>query len=334
MNDKLKPDLMKLLGITDEKVADKVLHYAKLVNDGTTTMLVNSEGKKQAQNLLDGLRANDFAVAKALNERVNTIFDMFANNNSRTLDITAINKSYVLLVNSLKKIYKRNDELSAIERKPVWEYFDIIEGLEHEISNYTSDWDNDSGQAHLARVNKLCIVAGKETPDYTAELKQIVNDADKAITAFRKQLDEMKSNETVSQAEKDWFIPEYKLTYNINGNILVNDVLKIMRTHIGSASSKMMEQAENHPNTLFKPELGEKYSRNFSTTLSGMGFTVTLRALFFPTVSQDKGIVFRPVVSRATADAERIDTAKLDLQLKQLGADIEQRGISLDDIPF
>ena len=70
MNDKLKPELMKLLGITDEKVADKILHYAKLVNDGTTTMLVNSDGKKQAQNLLDTLRANDFAVAKALNERV------------------------------------------------------------------------------------------------------------------------------------------------------------------------------------------------------------------------------------------------------------------------
>jgi len=115
MNDKLKPELMKLLGITDEKIADKVLQYAKLVNDGTTTMLVNSDGKKQAQNLLDTLRANDFAVAKALNERVTTIFDMLARNNTRSLDITTINRSYVLLVNSLKKIYARNDELSAIE---------------------------------------------------------------------------------------------------------------------------------------------------------------------------------------------------------------------------
>lgn len=78
MSDNIKPELMKLLGITDEKVADKVLHYAKLVNDGTTTMLVNSDGKKQAQKLIDDLKANDYAIAKALNERVTTIFELFA----------------------------------------------------------------------------------------------------------------------------------------------------------------------------------------------------------------------------------------------------------------
>ena len=333
MNDKLKPELMKLLGITDEKVADKVLYYAKLVNDGTTTMLVNSAGKKEAQKLLDDLKANDYAVAKALNERVTTIFELFARSDTRSLDITAINKSYVLLVNTLKKIYARNDELKAIERKPVWEYFDIIEGLEHDISQYTNDWDNDNGQSHNARVNKLCIVAGKEAPDYTLELKQIVQDADKAITAFRKQVDDQKLRETVNEAEKDWYIPEYKLSYNTNGTILVNGVLKIKKTQAGSASSKLMEQATEHPNTLFKPDLG-KYSRNLSTTLSGMGFTATLRALFFPTVSEDKGIVFRPLVVRATADDDRISTTELDLQLKQLGADITQKELTLDDIPF
>ena len=333
MNDKLKPELMKLLGITDEKVADKVLYYAKLVNDGTTTMLVNSTGKKEAQKLLDDLKANDYAVAKALNERVTTIFELFARSDTRSLDITAINKSYVLLVNTLKKIYARNDELKAIERKPVWEYFDIIEGLEHDISQYTNDWDNDNGQSHNARVNKLCIVSGKEAPDYTPDLKLIVQDADKAITAFRKQVDDQKLRETVSEAEKDWYIPEYKLSYNTNGIILVNGVLKIKKTQAGSASSKLMEQATEHPNTLFKPDLG-KYSRNLSTTLSGMGFTSTLRALFFPTVSEDKGIVFRPTVTRATADDDRISTTELDLQLKQLGADIAQKELTLDDIPF
>lgn len=333
MNDNIKPELMKLLGITDEKVADKVLQYAKLVNDGTTTMLINSDGKKQAQKLIDDLKANDYAIAKALNERVTTIFELFAHSDTRSLDITAINKSYVLLVNTLKKIYARNDELKVIERKPVWEYFDIIEGLEHDISQYTNDWDNDNGQSHNARVNKLCIVAGKEAPDYTPDLKLIVQDADKAITAFRKQVDDQKLRETVSEAEKDWYIPEYKLLYNTNGIILVNGVLKIKKTQAGSASSKLMEQATEHPNTLFKPDLG-KYSRNLSTTLSGMGFTSTLRALFFPTVSEDKGIVFRPNVTRATADDDRISTTELDLQLKQLGADIAQKELTLDDIPF
>jgi len=74
MNDKLKPELMKLLGKTDEKVADKVLHYAKLVNESTNTKLVNIDRMKEAQNLLDSLRANDFALAKALHERVREVF--------------------------------------------------------------------------------------------------------------------------------------------------------------------------------------------------------------------------------------------------------------------
>ena len=190
MNDKLKLELMNLLGITDEKVADKVIYYAKAVNDGPASPILHTTRRKKANELLDSLKANDFAVAKALNERVSSIFDMFTGNDIRSLDITAINKSYVLLVNSLNKIYARNDELSSIEPKPVWASFDILEGLEYEMGQHTNNWNNDTGQGHNARVNKLCIVAGKETPDFTPELKQIVENADKAITAFLAELEE------------------------------------------------------------------------------------------------------------------------------------------------
>ena len=38
MNDNTRPELMKLLGIDDEQVADKVLRYAKLVNDLSYTL--------------------------------------------------------------------------------------------------------------------------------------------------------------------------------------------------------------------------------------------------------------------------------------------------------
>ncbi|HMS30951.1 MAG TPA: hypothetical protein PJ984_00970 [Candidatus Saccharibacteria bacterium] len=329
MNDKLKPELMKLLDITDEKVADKILHYAKLVNDGTTTMLVNSDGKKQAQNLLDTLRANDFAVAKALNERVTTIFDMFARNNTRSLDITAINKSYVLLVNSLKKIYARNDELSAIDRKPIWEYFDIIEGCEHEISDYTNDWNNDTGQSHIARVNKLCIVAGKENPDYTPELKQIVENADKAITAFSAVLEE---NEP--EQDNDWTIPEYYLIYKDDGTILINGVMKLRKTQAGQASDMIMSQSLAHDSNKepFKPELST--NRPLTTIIGDMGFDKTLRAIFFPTISKDKGLAFRSRISREQADAQHIDTKQLDRKLKGLKAEVTYKGISLNDIPF
>lgn len=323
MNDKLKPELMKLLGITDEKVADKILQYAKLVN----------VEKKKAQNLIDDLNANDYAVAKALNQRVTNIFDMVASNDIWSLDITDINKSYVLLVNSLKKIYTRNDELSAIDQKPTWECFDIIEGCERKIYEYASNWDNDTGQSHIARVNRLCIITGKDNPVYSPEIKLIIQEADKAISAFRKQIENQKLNENANDTEKDWYISEYKLSYSTDGIILVNGVLRIKKTQAGSASSKLMEQAIKFPNALFKPNLG-KYLRNLSTTLSGMGFTSTLRALFFPTISEGKVIVFRPTITRATADDDRIDTAKLDLQLKQLGAKITKEELSINDIPF
>jgi len=309
--EKLLQDLIAYYSL-DKKSAESVLEYAH--------SLVSKDRK-----------ANDFALAKALNERATAIFDMFASSDARSLDITAINKSYVLLVNTLKKIYARNDELSAIERKPVWEYFDIIEGLEDDIREYTNDWNNDAGQSHNARVNKLCIVAGKEKPDYTPELKQVVQDANKAISAFRKQLDEQQNSRKTDS--RNWYIAEYQLAYSTDGTILVNGVWKLKKAQAGSASDRLMEQATKQPNTLFKPNLGQ-YSRNLSTTLSGIGFSGTLRKLFFPTVSEDKGIVFRPTVTRATADDDRIDTAELDIRLKQLGADITEKELTIDDIPF
>ena len=329
MNDNVKPELMKLLGITDEKVADKVIQYAKLVNDGTTTMLVNNDGKKQAQKLLDTLRANDFAVAKSLNERVITIFDMSARNDTRSLDITAINRSYVLLVNSLRKIYARNDELSAIEQKPIWEYFDIIEGCEYEISEYTNNWNNDTGQGHIARVNKLCIVSGKEKPDYVPEIKQIVEEADRAISSFQTLLEE---NEP--EQDNDWSIPEYYLVYKDDGTILINGVMRLRKTQAGQASDMIMSQSIAHDGQKepFKPKLST--NRPLTTIIGDMGFDRTLRAIFFPTISKDKGLVFRSRITRDVADAQHIDTKQLDRKLKNLNAEVTYKGISLNDIPF
>ena len=335
MNDKLKPELMKLLGITDDKVADKVLYYAKLVNDGTTTMLVNSDGKKQAQSLLDTLRANDFAVAKALNERAVKIIDKIASayqsSGFEAIGISTgqLNKSYVLLVNELEKMYSRNKELDDISEKPAWKYFDIIEGSEWNINEYIYQNQNDAGQSHIAQVNRLCIITGTETPKFTEKVKTIIDEADEAISTYKTLLDEQKRISRTSEQRK-WFISEYKVTYGLDGTILVNDVLKLKKVHAGSAPDRLMEQATRQPNTVFKPDLGQT-TRNLSTTLSSMGFSGTLRSLFFPSVSKDKGILYRPVVSSKVVEAERIDTAELDTKLKELGADTEHKPV---DIPF
>jgi len=334
MNDKLKPELMKLLGITDEKVADKVLYYAKLVNDGATTMLVNSGQKQEAKKLLDDLKANDFAVAKALNERTVSIIDMVASAyqsssfEAMSIDVQKLNKCYVLIVNELKKIYARNEQLADISFSPAWKHFEIIEGDEWEINQYIYQNQNDAGQQHNAQVNKLCIISGVETPKYTPSLKQIIEDTDEVISAYRTELKELKRKNATN--ERNWHIPDYKLTYSLDGTILVNGVLKLKKVHAGSAPDKLMEQATKQPNAVFKPELGQT-ARNLSTTLSSMGFSGTLRALFFPSVSKDKGILFRPSISRATADSERLDTTDLDLQLKELGANTKLNPM---DIPF
>lgn len=328
----VKPKLMKLLGISDEKIADKVLHYAKLVNDPTSS-LVNPKPKEQAKKLLDTLRATDFANAKELNERIISIIDLVSEavRAGKKADTNAINTSYILIANELQKIYKRNDELANIKPEPIWKDIEIIEGSEYEVQEYVWQSQGDAGQQHNAKVNKLCIIVNATKPSFTKELNDIVAKADKNISDYE-ELTKQQNNST-NTAEKNWYIPEYRLTYKPDGTILVNGVKKVKKTQAGSASDKLIEQAIANPNTLFKPNLGN-YSRNISTTLSGIGFSGTLRALFFPTVSEDKGIVFRPTISRKTADSERIDTSKLDDELYQLDADVTQKEISLDDIPF
>ena len=115
MNDNRKQELKEILGITDGTVIENVIQYAQSLN-------------------MAGRKANDFALAKALNERTTDIIDMVADaykDNSqfaRTLDVTAINKSYILVVNELKTLYTRNKELTDISNSPAWKHNDVIEG--------------------------------------------------------------------------------------------------------------------------------------------------------------------------------------------------------------
>jgi hypothetical protein len=329
MKEDTKTQLMALLNITDKDDVDKVIQYSNLIK--------KPSGRAKANELLDSLISNDLAVARVLNQHTSTIIRKVANAHrihwaeARQIDISALNKSYVLLVHQLTKIYARNEMLRDIKITPTWSYFDVIEGRESEISEYIYENRNDSGQGHIAQVNKLCIIANKDEPDYTPELKGIIDDADKAIVEYQKQLERLK-NERASQesAKRTWFIPEYSVAYKTDGTIIVNDVLRLKKVHVGSAPDRLMEQATAQPNTLFIPELGQT-SRNLSTILSSMGFSETLRAIFFPTVSKDKGIVFRPSVTYLDIEAERLDTYNLDTKLKEAGAKSRTKEI---EIPF
>lgn len=270
---------------------------------------------------------NDYAVASELNSLAGQMILCVVMADTVGLpedhNISDLNRAYVLLIDELQRLYDSNPTLLAIKPEPIWKRFDVLRTSSWEINRYLEDADNDAGNAHNARVEKLCIIAGKETANYTPEQKKLVEATEKVLKNYLEMISAVNKERLAKKAD-DWQIPEYKLTYKPDGAILINDVLKLKRVHAGSTTERLLEQAVKRPNELFKPDLGQT-SRNLSTVLSSAGFTPTLRKLFFPIVSKSKGIVFRDIVSRQQTDDDNIDTTELDLQLKALGAAIEPK---------
>ena len=264
--------------------------------------------------------SNDYAVAKALNNEVMAIIILVVIadviNLPEDYEIQELNRAYILLTNELEQVYDRNPALAAIKPEPIWKRFDVLKTSTWEINEYLEDARNDMGQAHVARIEKLCIISITETPDFSIHQKELINNAKRVTSKHGKMLDKVHAEVRASK-EKARYIAEYTLTYELDGTILINDVLKLKKTNAGSTTERLLDQAMKYPNTLFKPDLGQT-SRNLSTVLSSAGFTPTLRRLFFPIVSKSKGILFRPTVTRQQADDEKLDTSDLDLKLKEL----------------
>jgi len=273
---------------------------------------------------------NDYAVAYSLNNCVLGIIAMIVMadivGKPEDADIHELNRAYVLVTDELEKLYDRNPKLAAIKPEPIWKRFDVLKTSSWQINEYLEDPENDMGQAHNARVEKLMILVGKDTPDFTPEQKKLLGYADSIRIKYGKLIDVL-NKERIAKKLTDWQIPDYKLTYKPDGTILINDVLKLKKAHAGSTTERLLEQALKSPNTLFQPNLGQT-SRNLSTVINSAGFTPTLRELFFPTVSKSKGIVFRPTITRKQADTDKIDTTELDLKLKELGAVTEPKTLN------
>lgn len=277
-------------------------------------------------------RANDFALAHYLNERAISLFSLVADH-SNAPDTTAINRSYILITDLLKKLYTRNKELEAVQEHICWKVFDRLEYIHNDLWEYTNDSRSDYGQSHNAQVNRLCIINGKEKPDIAPDVKKVVDEAISNGKAFYEELED----EEKPLPYDGKFIPSYKLDYKDDGTILVNGVLRLKKTQAGQASDMVMSQSLKHNGQVepFKPTVATK--RQLTTIIGDMGFDKTLRAIFFPIISKDKGIVFRSSLTRDEADAQHIDTKQLDKKLKQLGAVTENepdRPIDLSEIPF
>lgn len=277
-------------------------------------------------------KANDFALAHYLNERAIALFSLVANHNN-TPDTTAINRSYILITDILKRLYARNSELEGVNMHICWKAFDRLEYIHNDLWEYTNDSSGDYGQSHNAQVNRLCIINGKEKPDIAPDIKKILDEASKNVNAF---IDELEDEEE-PQVYDGKIIPAYTVGYKDDGTILVNGVLKLKKVQAGQASDMIMSQSFQHDGQPepFKPTIATK--RQLTTIIGDMGFDKTLRAIFFPTISKDKGVVFRSSLTRAEADEQHIDTKQLDKKLKQLGAETENepdRPIDLSEIPF
>jgi hypothetical protein len=270
---------------------------------------------------------NDYAIAHALNKSVMGIITMIVIADvvdiPEDTDISELNRAYILLIDELEKIYDNNPKLTATKPEPIWKRFDVLKTSTWEINAYLEDSENDMGQAHNARVEKLMILAGDETPNFNSEQQKLLDQTETIRKKYSKLLDELYAKWKANQANK-WQIPSYKIIYKPDGSILINDVLKLKKVHAGSTTERLLEQALKRPNELFKPDLGQT-ARNISTVINGAGFTPILRQLFFPTVSMSKGIVFRPIITRDEADAEKLNTLELDLMLKNLGAITEPK---------
>ncbi len=265
-------------------------------------------------------QANDYAVAKALNDLVYRILVFvyvgFGTKLYNEREIAEINRMYILLTHELGKIYSLSSELLAIKPEPIWKRFEVLKNATEEIASHFNATE-DHGADHNARVEKLCIIAAVDAPKFNPEQQKLVDNSEAAISNYA-ALVKKAGEEMVADKKYGWEIPEYSLTYKPDGTILVNQVLKLKKVHAGSITERLLEQSIKNSNAKFKPDLG-KTSRNISTIISSAGFTPVLRDLFFPTVSND-AVVFRPHVSRLQADTEHIDTAELDLRLREIGA--------------
>lgn len=275
--------------------------------------------------------ANDYAVAKLLNTILLLITESVRD--IEDLDLPAdydykldeLNRVYVLLVNELEGLYKYNPNLAEIEPKPFWAKYNILEPYNWEILRYLDEPSQKKGQAHINQLDRLSIIANSEKPELSPRNFKLFEEALEAIKNYKAVIKIAKSDKTELEDEYHnddaWHIPEYFVSYN-NGEIVINDVLYLKKTHIGSTIDKLLEQAFKNQNTLFTPELPST-ARNLSTVLSSAGFIPVLRQLFFPTLSKTKGVLFRSKVTFEQTQKENIDTSILDLILEKLDPNIK-----------
>lgn len=282
-------------------------------------------------------QANDYAVAKELNKYALSLLGIFnfyqLIGPNKDFDTKEINRLYVLLVEELRELYDRNPKLSEIIPEPIWRSIDYIYSA-YDMQKYMDSFEwKLPADLHNSKIDRLTIISDSGEPNYSDKQKRQIDSIKRTLDNHHKLIVIEVEKQPPAEESNGWYVEEYTLTYKPDGTILINDALKLKKVHAGSATEHLLEQAFKNQNKLFMPNIG-KTSRNISTIISGAGFTPALRALFFPSVSNDKGIVFRSKVTLSEAISDHIDTTKLDRQLKDSGAEIIKTEPDIDDLEY
>lgn len=146
--------------------------------------------------------ANDYALAKLLNEYAIKIFTSLDVNGSIP-DYSDLNRSYIFLVDELKEIYARQPQLQNIGRSICWQVIDNLELFHENIGEYkTLEFEYthsgaDYGEEHNSIVSRLCIKAKIDKPDLTPHLQQLLKVADENFTQYKHELDKMYAKVTI-----------------------------------------------------------------------------------------------------------------------------------------
>lgn len=284
----------------------------------------------------DNLDPNDYPIARALNSSLNRILFLIrcyqVIGKHKEFDPDALNRVWIFLVDELEKIYDRNPKLSAIKPEPLWREYDIIRDKIYVIQKYLEEHEGLEG--HMLKIEKLCILSGHEEAKLSPIQTNYIENTDKVVDKHMKLLMEIVDKEKADSKEDDWqsdprnqrfwCIEKYNVVYKPDGTIIVNNSLILKKIHAGSTAERLLEQCVKNPNKLFKPKLGQT-ARNLSTVISSAGFKPTLREIFFPIVSDDNGVIFRPTVTRDELRKDRIDTYEIDSLLWHSGAEIAVR---------
>lgn len=140
--------------------------------------------------------ANDYALARLLNEREIQIFALLDNPKSIP-DTTDVNRSYVLLADELKQIYARQPELKNIGQPICWQVMSNLELFHENIGEYKTlafEYTHsgaDYGEEHNASVTTLCIRTPKAKLVIPPHIEELLTEADININAFKHELGKM-----------------------------------------------------------------------------------------------------------------------------------------------